>query len=365
MRLRELALASFAATLLAGSLSAQPLAGSYSIGPGGSFPNIAAAIAALGTNGVSAPVTFFVTANDSGPWTLAAFPGQGPTNPVTFDGSGTIVLGGAEPILTLGGCASVTFRGFAGTFSGALSAFVINAGTTDCVFAGCDFQAPSLTSGAALFNFVGGTGCRIEDSTFGGAYEALMSGVGNDTTTVQRCRIVGGGWRIMTLGGSNFTLVNNFITGGTNYGINGGIPGTTTSGANLKIWHNSVYIVHPTSGSQYCSLRWYSGAAGTEVKNNLFVDIYPTLTTSVFNLWCSGALRPTVMDYNCFYSNQAGYVPFFAGANLTLAGWQALGFDLNSLQTDPLFVSEIGPVIGAHTGPGLLGVGGVPSELLK
>lgn len=33
--------------------------------------------------------------------------------------------------------------------------------------------------------------------------------------------------------------------------------------------------------------------------------------------------------------------------------------------TDPLFVSEIGPVIGAHTGPGLLGVGGVPSELLK
>jgi DegV family protein with EDD domain len=33
--------------------------------------------------------------------------------------------------------------------------------------------------------------------------------------------------------------------------------------------------------------------------------------------------------------------------------------------SDPLFVSEIGPVIGAHTGPGLLGVGGVPSELLR
>ena len=32
--------------------------------------------------------------------------------------------------------------------------------------------------------------------------------------------------------------------------------------------------------------------------------------------------------------------------------------------SDPLFVSEIGPVIGAHTGPGLLGVGGLPSELL-
>jgi fatty acid-binding protein DegV len=33
--------------------------------------------------------------------------------------------------------------------------------------------------------------------------------------------------------------------------------------------------------------------------------------------------------------------------------------------SDPVFVSEIGPVIGAHTGPGLLGVGGVPSEYLR
>ena len=31
---------------------------------------------------------------------------------------------------------------------------------------------------------------------------------------------------------------------------------------------------------------------------------------------------------------------------------------------DPVFVSEIGPVIGAHIGPGLLGVGGMPRELL-
>ena len=29
---------------------------------------------------------------------------------------------------------------------------------------------------------------------------------------------------------------------------------------------------------------------------------------------------------------------------------------------EPLFVSEIGPVIGAHVGPGLIGVGGVPGK---
>ena len=29
-------------------------------------------------------------------------------------------------------------------------------------------------------------------------------------------------------------------------------------------------------------------------------------------------------------------------------------------ESDPVFVSEVGPVLGVHTGPGLLGVGGVP-----
>ncbi len=32
--------------------------------------------------------------------------------------------------------------------------------------------------------------------------------------------------------------------------------------------------------------------------------------------------------------------------------------------TEPVFVSEIGPVIGAHVGPGLIGAGGVPRRLL-
>ncbi|MGO9752623.1 MAG: DegV family protein [Solirubrobacteraceae bacterium] len=33
--------------------------------------------------------------------------------------------------------------------------------------------------------------------------------------------------------------------------------------------------------------------------------------------------------------------------------------------TEPIFVSEIGPVIGTHVGPGLLGAGGVPRSLLS
>jgi DegV family protein with EDD domain len=33
--------------------------------------------------------------------------------------------------------------------------------------------------------------------------------------------------------------------------------------------------------------------------------------------------------------------------------------------TEPSCVSEVGPVIGAHVGPGLLGVGGLPSHFLR
>jgi DegV family protein with EDD domain len=32
---------------------------------------------------------------------------------------------------------------------------------------------------------------------------------------------------------------------------------------------------------------------------------------------------------------------------------------------EPVFCSEVGPVIGAHTGPGLLGIGGVPRSMLQ
>jgi fatty acid-binding protein DegV len=33
-------------------------------------------------------------------------------------------------------------------------------------------------------------------------------------------------------------------------------------------------------------------------------------------------------------------------------------------ETEPVFVSEIGAVVGAHTGPGLLGIGALPARLL-
>jgi fatty acid-binding protein DegV len=33
--------------------------------------------------------------------------------------------------------------------------------------------------------------------------------------------------------------------------------------------------------------------------------------------------------------------------------------------TEPIFTSEVGPVIGTYTGPGLLGVGALPNALVS
>lgn len=324
---------------LAASLPAQ-LAGNYTIGPAGSYPNIAAAMAALTTSGVAAPVNFTVLASDTGPWTLGAFPGQGPANPVTFDGLGTAVISGTQPVLTLNGCASVTFRGFQGTFLSTAAAIVVDVGTTDCVFTGCDFTAPSVTSGTGtIFRLLGGSGCTIEDSRFGGAYESINVGLAHTGAVIQRCRIIGGGFWIMRIAGPDCVLANNMITGTSNYGISAGISGNTSSGANIKILHNSILINHTTTGSQYCSLRWYSNPASSEVLNNIFCDLYPTVALTAFNMWCSGALRPAVMDHNCLYSNVPGYFPVFASANRTLRDWQGLGFDANSFQADPMLLT--------------------------
>lgn len=353
MRMPDLPV-SLAVLALATALPAQ-LAGAYLVGPGGNYTNLAAAVADLNLVGVAGPVTFLVSANDTGPWTINAFPGQGAANPVSFEAfGGPITLSGTQPVLTLNGCAAVTFHGFSGTYTNTPNAFLVNAGTADCGFTGCNFLATVGTSGAALFNLAGGTGTRIEDCTFGGSYEALNVGIGATGTLVQRCRITGGGWWIMRLAGPNTTLVNNFITGTSNYGISAGISGNTGSGANLKIHHNSIYIAHPSAGSQYCSLRWYSNAASTEVFDNIFYDYYPSVTTSVFNMWCSSSYRPAQMNYNCFFSNQPTYVPFYASANRTFAQWQGLGFDANSLQADPMYTAPTATPADLTLQPGSL-----------
>ena len=77
---------------LLGLQATAQLSGAYTVGPAGNYLDLTTALAALQANGVAGPVQFSVQANQTGPWTLSAFAGQGAANPVSITGAGTVTL---------------------------------------------------------------------------------------------------------------------------------------------------------------------------------------------------------------------------------------------------------------------------------
>ncbi|MEP2667461.1 MAG: right-handed parallel beta-helix repeat-containing protein, partial [Cyclobacteriaceae bacterium] len=72
--------------LFVGPLMAQPLSGTYTVGSGGSYTTLTAAISALTSNGVSDPVTFQLKSGTYNEQVLlTAIPGSSTTNTVTFE----------------------------------------------------------------------------------------------------------------------------------------------------------------------------------------------------------------------------------------------------------------------------------------
>jgi hypothetical protein len=254
-----------------------------------------------------------------------------------FNGGGTVTISGTGTVLTLSGCANVTFAGFSGTFTSGATVLVTGA-TADCTFRNMSISQPVVTTPTTnlIFNLTGGTNTTIEDCTFGGGYEAFMIANAVGGTTIQRNRITPGGWWTGRIGGPNTTVRNNFFHGQVQYGLSCGISGSPTTAVNLKVQNNSFYITHPTGGSQFDILRWYSSAT-SEVTNNAFYDVQTGATTG-FVMWCSGVLKPTLMDYNCYFQ-VLGTALIYSGANQTLASWQGLGNDLSSVSGDPQFVN--------------------------
>ncbi len=318
------------------------LNGTYTVGAGGSFATLAAAATALTSGGVTGPVTFVVGGAEAGPITIGAYPGQGAANPVLISGGGTASLTGTGTVLTING-QYVTLDGFSGSFVSGAAIVIAGSFTT---IRNCNFTmtVTSSTSANKVFALNGGTGVTIEDTTFGGGYEAFNSAAAVAQLTIQRCRILGGGFWTAQAAGNTVTIRNNFIYGNSNYGLR-----ATDPAPNLRILNNSFYMVHPTASSQYCALRWYNTAANySEVINNAFTDLHPNSTVG-FVMWCSGALKPSVMDYNVYNGN--GLALIFSTSNQTLASWQALGYDLNSVLGDPGYANTASSPPDLHITP--------------
>ena len=103
------------------NVNAQPLNGNYTIGTTGNYPSIAAAVAALSTNGVNGPVTFSVQAGTyTGQINIGAISGTSATNVIVFDGGAgnastriiqhTATSNTDAHTLRFVGCNNITFR---------------------------------------------------------------------------------------------------------------------------------------------------------------------------------------------------------------------------------------------------------------
>jgi len=161
------------------------------------------------------------------------------------------------------------------------------------------------------------------------------------------------------LGGSPNPLVRNnvvFANGGDALGLLGcGSPSTcglqVTSGAqvvNNTFWRNGII----SNDGDNAEIAIEDGSSGAAFRNNLIgFDQEPAFYTDGTALASS--------DYNGFYAmGDGGYALLDGGQVAALADWQALGFDPNGVEANPLFSATASDFHLSSTG-GFFGEDGV------
>ena len=198
------------------------LSGNYTIGgTGANYATVAAAVTALGTNGVSGPVTFTVAAGTyTGQISISAISGASATNTITFDGvdkaTRELTYSGStntdRATLIFNGCSYVTFKNFKIT-------------STNTNYALGVYLAPSAT-----YNKV--TGCSIVVGNITNTYVQAVMASGNQ-----------GNYYTQGSGIAYNEISYNYISGGyftiTFYGTSS-VSGNTYSNTGNKINYNTI-----------------------------------------------------------------------------------------------------------------------------
>ncbi|MCF8254808.1 MAG: hypothetical protein K9I36_05870, partial [Bacteroidia bacterium] len=185
-----------------GKIRAQALSGNYTIGSGGTYANIAAALADLNTNGVNGPVTMTIlpgTYSVTSTISINNYTGVGASNPLVFEGtdvdsvifqgtvnSGSIFLLNLNKYVTLRkltvinnsstNCSGIAIRG--NTSSNIGSGHTINNCKVSIPFSSTSYTSMGIltTAAASGYGTGGNTYCdslNIDSNTITGAYYGL------------------------------------------------------------------------------------------------------------------------------------------------------------------------------------------------
>lgn len=307
-----------------------PLQGAYTIGPGGNYTSLPAAVTALQENGVSGPVTFTFTETIftlSSSVVIPAFQGMSASNPLLFravrPGAATLqgnIPGGA--VIVVDGAEHVTLEGLSvrNTATTTPTGIQVINGAKNCTLQACQVWADQATSAGARGISV--TGIATSQIRLFNNVVRQVSGAGAAFTAL-----------------SDPNLVNP-------YGI------VLEAGTGHQVYNNSVWMTGLRSGfsSGSAALAVGSKASGLDVRNNILANTRRSSNQDISLNYAVYSLAPassfSKLDYNLYYSaSDNTLLPqalgYLGGAqHLNLAAWKAASKqDGSSMSGEPAFTA--------------------------
>lgn len=295
-------------------------AGTYSVGPTGTYPNLTAAFAAASC-GVAGPVVFNIQPF-SGPYTeqliLGSIPGMSATNTITVNGNGNTLQfksnnTNERAVLKLNGTDFLTIKNLNIRAIGQLTTqfgygVQLMNGANNNTFKNCTIQA---TDSVTSLNF-GGFICSNT------ATSATGTGLAASNLLIDSCTIIGGYYGL-TLGGATGTLLglpsDNVVKNTTIRDFY--IYGAYTLGQNNLLFKNNTInrATRVGSVSTFYGLYTAGRQVGSRFDGNKIHNPegnFPTTSTSTYSVYGSSTVgranAPVVFCNNVIYNirNNAG-----------------------------------------------------------
>jgi DegV family protein with EDD domain len=185
------------------------------------------------------------------------------------------------------------------------------------------------------------------------AKEQLVERTGTDRVTVMDSERAAGGLGLMALAGAKAAQA-----GGSLEDV---VARVETTREDLKMWFAVDTLEYLRRGGRIGAASAWLGSA-LKIKPILTLD---TEITPIERVRTGAKAVRRLMDYaeQLHADGADGWVVQHIQA--PEEAQRLIDATREIMGTDPAFVSEVGPVIGAHIGPGLLGVGGVPLRDLE